>query len=197
MEYPRTTNFYRRNLPHWHVSERSYFITFRLKNSIPKEVLEDLKEKYSRIKSETEETKLNELYRTHFLKYEKVLDSAKENLYLNDPRIARLIIEGFEWIEINTGWEVPSFTVMPNHVHCLMTSRKAVMSFNSALRILKGFTARKANLLLNRTGSFWTPENFDHWCRSPEKEESVKKYIRNNPVRAGLVKSADDWPWKK
>jgi putative DNA methylase len=76
-----------------------------------------------------------------------------------------------------------------------MSGGNAKMSFNKALSSLKGFTARQANIILNKKGPFWSPENFDHWCRTPEKEESAKKYIRNNPVKAGLVSNPNDWPW--
>lgn len=38
-------------------------------------------------------------------------------------------------------------------------------------------------------------EWFDHWCRTPGKEDGVATYIRNNPVMAGLVPRTADWPW--
>ncbi len=195
MEHPQTILFYKRNLPHWHVANRSYFITFRLKNSIPVKVIEQMRLEYENLRSQSDPHLLSELQKRHFRKYEQILDSSREDLHLKNPEIAGLVMNSFDWLENNSGWKIPSAVIMPNHVHCLMSGENAKMSFNKALSSLKGFTARQANTILNTRGPFWSPENFDHWCRTPEKEESVKKYIRNNPVKAGLVCKPDDWPW--
>jgi hypothetical protein len=60
--------------------------------------------------------------------------------------------------------------------------------------ILKSFTTHK---ITQRKGSLWESENFDHWCRTPDSEERIKEYIRNNPVKAGLAKTPEDWKWLK
>jgi hypothetical protein len=44
-------------------------------------------------------------------------------------------------------------------------------------------------------GRFWQREWFDHWSRSDDEDERTVVYIRNNPVKAGLVKSYQDWPY--
>ena len=44
-----------------------------------------------------------------------------------------------------------------------------------------------------RTG-FWQPGFFDHILRTDESYGEKWNYVRNNPVRAGLVKNAGDWP---
>jgi type I restriction enzyme R subunit/putative DNA methylase len=50
--------------------------------------------------------------------------------------------------------------------------------------------------LLHRTGErFWQDESFDHWVRSEGEFIRIQKYIENNPVKAGLVAKAEDWPW--
>jgi hypothetical protein len=56
------------------------------------------------------------------------------------------------------------------------------------LKTLKGYTAREANRLLERTGQpFWQAESYDHWVRDEKQAEHIKAYIENNPVKAGLV----------
>ena len=53
----------------------------------------------------------------------------------------------------------------------------------------------KGNLTGDRLGPpFWQKEFFDHVLRSDESYESKWLYVRENPVRAGLVSSAEDWP---
>jgi len=43
---------------------------------------------------------------------------------------------------------------------------------------------------------FWQPGFFDHVLRSDESYAEKWNYVRDNPVRAGLVKAADDWPYQ-
>ena len=53
-----------------------------------------------------------------------------------------------------------------------------------------------ANQLLGRVGStFWQDESFDHWVRNDHQFERITRYIEDNPVTAGLVKCAAEWPW--
>jgi len=57
---PQTTSFRRRNLPHWRVAGRPYFVTFRLKGSLPKAVSASLREEYEDLldRDQTEEEQL-------------------------------------------------------------------------------------------------------------------------------------------
>jgi REP element-mobilizing transposase RayT len=60
---------------------------------------------------------------------------------------------------------------------------------------LKGFTAYQANRILGRTGTFWQQESYDHVVRSGAGLERVRRYIENNPVKAGLAATAEDYRW--
>lgn len=46
------------------------------------------------------------------------------------------------------------------------------------------------------TGNIWQEEFFDHVLRSSESYSQKWNYVKQNPVRAGLVKSSDQWPWQ-
>ncbi len=82
---------------------------------------------------------------------------------------------------------------MANHVHLLVFPRTVPSRF---LQTLKGYTARQANLILNRTGRpFWQSESYDHWVRNDGEGARIKGYIENNPVKAGLVTSMEDYRW--
>jgi hypothetical protein len=60
----------------------------------------------------------------------------------------------------------------------------------------KRWTARKAAPLAGVLGDmFWQGEWFDHWLRSPQEETRVRAYIRDNPVKAGLVRKPEEWPY--
>jgi len=63
-------------------------------------------------------------------------------------------------------------------------------------RAVKKTSARQANLILGRTGqTFWQDKSYDHWVRNAKEFDRIVGYIEGNPVRAGLVEQAEEWPW--
>jgi len=51
--------------------------------------------------------------------------------------------------------------------------------------------------VLQRAGPFWQAEWFDHWVRDDPEQSRIVDYIRQNPVKAGLVSSWEHYPWAK
>jgi REP element-mobilizing transposase RayT len=86
-----------------------------------------------------------------------------------------------------------AFVIMPNHVHLLIAPK---IDLPRIMNGLKGATARAGNAILKRTGKhFWQDESFDRWVRSEKEFGRIQAYIENNPVAAGLVARAEEWPW--
>src|SRR5262249_42262074 len=91
--------------------------------------------------------------------------------------------------------------VMPEHVHIICSMlRKAgegPYSFAEVLNPIKGYSAHMINKLLNRsgTGTVWLDESLDHVLRSQEKLEAKIEYLRQNPVRRGLVEHPSQYRW--
>jgi REP element-mobilizing transposase RayT len=89
--------------------------------------------------------------------------------------------------------------VMPEHVHLLLTPLRdadgAMFRLADILKGIKGASARNVNQLLDSSGPVWQEESFDHVVRSNESLENKIEYIRQNPVRRGLVKSPEEYPW--
>ena len=90
-------------------------------------------------------------------------------------------------------FDLHAYVIMANHVHMLALPRVSPSRF---MQTLKGYTARQANLLLDRTGQpFWQSESYDHWVRDEDEARRIKAYIENNPVKAGLVEAAEEYRW--
>ena len=195
-----TISFRRRHLPHWMVAERPYFVTFRLHGTLPPAMVRGLrKEREALLQAGAPEADYTACVRRQFVKIEAVLDAAEAGMYyLEKPEIASLVLSSFDWLESERGWRVHAVTVMPSHVHALLrNSEGRNHELSRHLGELKSYTARRGNKLLGRHGSFWQKENFDHWCRDAEKFDAAKAYIVNNPVKAGLVRRPEDWPWTR
>ena len=88
---------------------------------------------------------------------------------------------------------------MPNHVHLicrpLENEKDKYFSLTEILHSLKRHAARQSNLILNRSGSFWQDESYDHIIRNEAELERTINYILYNPVKANLVKEQKDWSW--
>jgi len=60
----------------------------------------------------------------------------------------------------------------------------------------KEWTAKGLVSAGGHSAPIWQAEFFDHVLRSAESYSLKWEYVRENPVRAGLVERADDWPWQ-
>jgi REP element-mobilizing transposase RayT len=77
----------------------------------------------------------------------------------------------------------------------LQTDTGETYTFQETLGAIKGASAHSINKLLKRTGTVWEDESFDHVVRCAESLEEKIDYVRQNPVRKGLVSKPQDYPW--
>lgn len=175
--------FYRRHLPHWQKPEAALFLTWRLYGSLPRQKVEAY-EHYREMSPGKA-----------FVYFDEQLDAeAYGPTWLRDPKLAELIVNslwyGADVLEL---YRLSRYVVMSNHVHVLFWPDAVLAKITKSI---KGFTAREANRLLGRTGQpFWQEESFDHWVRNGDEFNRIARYIEQNPVKAGLVRRAEDWPW--
>ena len=97
---------------------------------------------------------------------EQILDRQRFGpLWLKDPQIAQLVVESIlKAANHLQQYILHSYSVMPNHVHLLMTPKLQVRKITQGI---KGTTARDTNEILGRAGQpFWQDESFDHWVRN-------------------------------
>lgn len=187
-------------LPHWRQRGCTYFVTFRLADSIPEPVLNELE--YERIlwlkargiDSDDRDWKqrLALLQPKDRQQYEKLagrllnkaLDQCHGSCVLRDPVIAGKVAEAldhFHGARVLTG----DFVVMPNHVHALLTPLEGY-ELEDILHSIKSYTANEINRALNQDGRFWQRESYDHIVRDIEQLQAYREYIAANPSKAKL-----------
>lgn len=153
-------------LPHWEKDEATYFITFRLYDSLP----EGVGRKSARAAHEA-------------------LDHCYGSCHLRDPRVADAVQESIHFLD-GTRYRLLAWCVMPNHVHVVFRILPGY-DLKRIMHSLLSFTANRANKLLGRTGTFWQREYYDHMVRNEEELGRAIRYVLENPTKAGLV----NWPW--
>jgi len=130
-----------------------------------------------------------------FIWMDRYLDEARVGpTWLMREEVAGVVVQSIHFAAEQLGYcSLHAFVVMANHVHLLVTP---LVSPSKLLQSVKGYSAREANKLLDRTGGpFWQTESYDHWIRDDSEFERVRRYIENNPVRSGLVVKPEDYRW--
>jgi putative transposase len=125
---------------------------------------------------------------------DRLLDEARSGpLFLKQTTVAQIVQDSILYGASLGHYVIHAWVIMSNHVHLLVTPHACV---SRAMGSLKATTARRANLLLGRTGhAFWQDESYDRIVRSEDEFRRVQRYIENNPVKAGLVTSPEAYVW--
>ena len=197
--------YYERNLPHWQPEGKALFVTWRLWGSLPDSAR-------ARIRAGVEGSVVRGRKahgrkcprhgepRTpsageYFVAMDRELDMARTGpKWLRDARAASALVDALRRGDHELGhFVLHAFVVMPNHAHVLIEPRIDPVR---VLKGIKGTAARAINRVLCRTGRpLWQDESFDHWVRNEAEFERIRAYIERNPVAAGLVSRAEEWPW--
>ena len=168
-------------LPHFDAPGMVQMINYRLHDAMPA----DKRHEWAgllEIKDEREQ-------RT---KIEDYLDAGRGECLLRQPEIAAVVEENFLHFD-GDRYRLLAWVVMPNHVHVLVEILQMPMSL--VVKHWKSYTAKEINRRLGRAGDFWQEDYFDRYMRDEAHLKKTVRYIENNPVKAGLVKFAHEWPF--
>ena len=119
--------------------------------------------------------------------------------------IAQILVDELRHARERHGWAIGSHVIMPDHVHFFCAPERDAKTLSGFMREWKSWTSPRIRAVLPRRATaaakmdadagLWQREFFDHVLRSEESFQEKWNYVRNNPVRAGLAPSLDDWPY--
>jgi len=95
------------------------------------------------------------------------------------------------WVE-SSAWLVGRYVIMPDHIHLFAAPNVRNIDFDSWVAYWK----RKFSLAAQNPSLRWQRDHWDRRMRSNESYAEKWDYVRNNPVRHGLVGNSDDWPYQ-
>jgi type I restriction enzyme R subunit/putative DNA methylase len=185
-------------LPHVKREGASYFVTFRLADSLPKEVLLRFEREHAEtlrgLPAGASSEAVQEIHRELRRKVERCLDKGYGECLLRRPDLADMVAEALLYFH-DEQYLLDEWVIMPNHVHVIVWPMPN-FTLSEILKSRKRRTARQANLMLGKTGErFWQPESFDHWIRNDDEKGRIRRYIRMNPVNCRLCKAPEEWKW--
>ena len=171
-------------LPHWEQDGRTYFMTFRLGDSVPAELLtrwtaerDTWLQHHPKPWSAETENEYHERF-THAM--ERWLDLGHGECLLRDPANAEIVAGALRFFDGSRVTQI-AWVVMPNHVHVLFTLHSG-WTLEEISTSWKTFTAREIHKRLGRQGHLWMRDYHDRLIRNPKHLENCILYIRNNPA---------------
>ena len=178
--------FSRGYLPHFDCPGLVQSITFRLVDSLPRKVIQEWQCEFADLEDNEAGIELRQ-------RIEIFLDKGIGSCYLGIPEVAKITENALLHFD-GTRYRLIAWCIMPNHVHVLVEMIEG-FPLSSVIHSWKLYSAREANLFLGSRGEFWMREYYDRYVRDAKHFEAVRRYIEENPVKAGLVISKHLWRW--
>jgi len=96
-------------------------------------------------------------------------------------------------------YQIFCLVVMPDHVHMLMQplekSDHKFWSLSSILHSMKSYSSKQIPKVMKHIGTVWQDERHDHIVRDEREFQVFWEYIRQNPVKAGLSVTPEEYPF--
>ena len=102
--------------------------------------------------------------------------------------VAKFVFESFCFYHHKDHCRIELLVLMPDHLHVIVKLPDS-MNLASWINSLKRWISRKKEIRFQETF-------FDHRLRSPASAQQKWNYVNMNPVRAGYVSRAIDWPYR-
>jgi len=186
----------RGRLPHWEKEGATYFVTFRLVDSLPKAVLDRIESERraivataNQLHRELSADESKKIQRLSTPIIEQYLDTGTGACHLRNPLIAEELATTFRHFD-EKRYRLFAWCIMPNHIHVVVRLFPG-HSLADTIHSWKSFSAKQANRVLGTHGAFWQREYYDHLIRSEEEFEHAVRYVAENPAKANLK----HWKW--
>jgi REP element-mobilizing transposase RayT len=99
------------------------------------------------------------------------------------------------WSEASA-WLVGRYVLMPDHAHFFATVSDESLSLDAWIRYWKSQLTKRQRVEKMPGLIAWQSDHWDTRLRSAAMYDAKWDYVRNNPVRKGLVARAEDWPFQ-
>jgi REP element-mobilizing transposase RayT len=183
------TRVTRNRLPHWQQDGATYFITYRLDDSIPKELMDRWRAErnvWMASNPQPWDTDTEYEYHKRFSgELDRIMDRGLGSCVLRNPAIQELLAGNFANFD-GKRYLLHAWVIMPNHVHLLLTMSEGSW-LEKAVTSWKNYTARRINRISGKSGAVWQQDYFDRIIRDWDHFANVARYIRRNPGKAKLA----------
>lgn len=179
-------------LPHCDVSGLFQHITFHLADSLPRTALERMQQEIDLLPKEQQARQQRQ-------RLQELLDNGLGSCVLRADDCARIVEDSLLFGD-EQRYRLLAWCIMPNHVHILIEQLPG-WPLAKIVQSWKRHTSREIHRLEANArirhfpNPLWQRDYWDRFIRDERHFQAAKRYIEDNPVKAGLVEFAEDWPW--
>ncbi len=174
-------------LPHWDLGGGIQALTYRLADSLPAEALERLKQDLPPDRDGRPDQHALRL------RIEAWIDAGHGACLLREESAAQAVIQHWRHRH-GEDYRLLAYVVMPNHVHVCIEVAEG-QSLTTIVEAWKSCSSRSIRKVVGGNGPLWQRDYWDRWIRDSDHLARTVRYIEENPVAAGLVEAAEQWPW--
>jgi putative transposase len=167
-------------LPHFDAPGVTQFVTFSLHDSFPVERHAE----WEPILNDPDDSAKRK-------KLEAWLDRGLGECWMGRRDVAELIEQTLLATD-GREYRMLAWVIMPNHLHVVVEVWEVPLA--KLISRWKGKSARLAGKHLGRSGKFWQEDYYDTLIRDELHLKKAIRYTEQNPVKAFLVKAANEWP---
>jgi putative transposase len=113
---------------------------------------------------------------------------------LQSERNANLLIDVLRSLVKEHAFDLHDFVIMPDHVHLLLTVQND-MTIEKAMQLIKGRFSYRMSRELGHRGEVWQRGFSEVQVLGRENFENHRAYIAENPVKAGLIREGEKYPF--
>jgi putative transposase len=113
---------------------------------------------------------------------------------VQSERNAELLIDVLRSLVAECKFELHDFVIMPDHLHVLLTVYDE-MTIEKAMQLIKGRFSHRLSHEFGYKGEVWHRGFAEVQVMNRESHDKHREYIAQNPVKAGMAKSADEFPF--
>ena len=174
-------------LPHFDAPKLIQHISFHLADSLPAQ-------KVQRMLERIDVLPINEQKQAKIEYWQQLLDNGYGCCLLKQSNFAAIIQDSLLFGD-QQRYRLLAWVIMPNHVHALI-EQKENWPLSKIVQSWKRHSSRQIHKLDSSTiNPLWQRDYWDRFVRNEQHYYTTKHYIEANPVKAGLVTSAEQWPW--
>ena len=111
-----------------------------------------------------------------------------------EKKNCKILLVALEFFKLVLDYKIFAYCIMPDHLHLILQITKQY-NISYIMKMLKGNFARKYNKLHSQQGKVWQNSFYDEELRTVDVLLKKIEYIHNNPVRAKIVNSPEQYPF--
>ena len=182
---------YFRHLPHWRQDGATYFVTFRLADSLPEAKQIEIKNIRAHWEFSHPEPRSEADWEKHardvIRRTEAWSDEGHGACHFREQRWVDDLQDRMHHFH-GERYQLNTWVIMPNHCHLVIRPFDGY-ELENLIGAMKGVTAKHINAAIGQSGELWEQECFDRIVRDTEHLDRVVQYIGNNPRAARLPPS--------